>query len=202
MWTTVSARIRGSKQELEDLGEETDDYVTSTSKLRDLVKGVTGFDIMEDENTYKDIYEIIIGIGEVWDDLSDIDRAGLLEALAGKRQGNALAAALDNVEMIKDVYESSVNAEGSALRENEKYLESIQGHLDLLTNKWQEMWTSAFNRDVINWFIDAGTKILGVIDEIGLGWSAVIGGIFAIGAKVNKRMGGGRAKKAICVVLL
>ena len=39
-----------AKTELEDLGEETDQYTESTSKLRDLVKSLTGFDILEDDN--------------------------------------------------------------------------------------------------------------------------------------------------------
>ena len=65
------------------MGEDTDDMVESTSKLRDLVKGITGFDIMKDENTFKDIYDIVIGISEKWNTLSDIDQASLLENLAG-----------------------------------------------------------------------------------------------------------------------
>lgn len=83
MWRTVSARLRGSETELKEMGEDTDGLVTSTSKLQALVKGITGFDIMKDKDTYKDIYDIVLGIGEKWKDLSDIDRASLLEALAG-----------------------------------------------------------------------------------------------------------------------
>lgn len=89
MWRTVSARLRGSETELKEMGEDTDGLVTSTSKLQALVKGITGFDIMKDKDTYKDIYDIVLGIGEKWKDLSDIDRASLLEALAGKQQSNA-----------------------------------------------------------------------------------------------------------------
>lgn len=84
MWRTVSARIRGAKQELIEMGQDTDDMVESTSILRDQVKALTGFDIMEDENTYKNLMEIIIGIGDAWKDLSDIEQAGLLESLAGE----------------------------------------------------------------------------------------------------------------------
>lgn len=75
MWKTVSARLRGAKTELEDMGEDTDGMVTSTSKLRDLVKGITGFDIMESETEFKDIYDIVMGIGEQWDNINDIDKA-------------------------------------------------------------------------------------------------------------------------------
>lgn len=71
-----------TKTELEELGESTDD-VLSTSKLRDLVKGYTDVDIMLDKDTYKDIYTIISEIGEKWSGLKDIERAALLEGLAG-----------------------------------------------------------------------------------------------------------------------
>lgn len=75
LWKTMSARIRGAKTELEELGEETDEYTETTSKLRDLVKGLTGFDIMADEDTFKDIYEIILGIGKEWENLTDLEQA-------------------------------------------------------------------------------------------------------------------------------
>ena len=82
MWQTVSARIRGTKSELEELGESTED-VLSTSKLQSLVKGYTGVDIMKDKDTYKDIYTIVSEIGEKWKDLKDVESAALLEGLAG-----------------------------------------------------------------------------------------------------------------------
>ena len=82
MWQTVSARIRGTKSDLEELGESTED-VLSTSKLRSLVMGYTDVDIMKDKDTYKDIYTIISEIGEKWKDLKDVDKAALLEGLAG-----------------------------------------------------------------------------------------------------------------------
>ena len=117
-----------AKQELVDMGEETDGMIESTSKLRDQIKALTGFDIMEDENTYKNIMDIVIGIGEAWDDLSDIDRAGLLESLAGKQQSNALAAALQNTDIIKAAYETAETSEGSAQEELDAYLDSIEGN--------------------------------------------------------------------------
>ena len=67
-----------------------------------------------------------------------------------------------------DVYEdSSTKAAGSAMEENQKYLDSISGHLAKLQNAWQELWANAANRDIINMFIDLGTTILNVINEVG-----------------------------------
>ena len=84
LWKTMSARIRGAETELEELGEETDEYTKTTSKLRDLVQSLTSFDIMIDEDTFKDVYEIILGIGKEWDNLTDAEQASLGEALAGE----------------------------------------------------------------------------------------------------------------------
>lgn len=85
VFKTLSARIRGASTELSDLGEEEDEFTQSTSKLQNLVKSLTGFDILEEDGeTFKDIYEILIGIGKEWDKLTDVEQASLGEALAGK----------------------------------------------------------------------------------------------------------------------
>lgn len=166
MWKTVSARIRGAKSELAEMGEDTDDMVESTSKLRDLVKGITGFDIMKDENTFKDIYDIIIGISEKWDTLSDIDQASLLENLAGKNQSNALAAALSNVDLLKKSYEEATNAEGSARKEQEKYTKSIKYSIDKAKASLEELANDFLSSDFLKGSIDFGEKIITFLDKI------------------------------------
>ena len=166
MWKTVSARIRGAKAELEDMGEDTEGMVESTSKLRDLVKGFTGFDIMEDEKTFKSIYDIILGIGEKWNELNDIDRAALLEALAGKRAGNALAAALNNIDDLKASYETALNASGSAMREQENYEKSIQFSIDRLKATAQDLAQDFMSSDFIKGAVDFLNTVLELLDKI------------------------------------
>ena len=166
MWRTVSARLRGSETELKEMGEDTDGLVTSTSKLQALVKGITGFDIMKDKDTYKDIYDIVLGIGEKWRDLSDIDRASLLEALAGKQQSNALAAALSNIDILKKSYEEATNAEGSAREENEEYSKSIQASIDLAQAKLEQLANDTLNSNFLKGAIDAGGKLIDILDSI------------------------------------
>lgn len=80
----LSLRIRGSKTELEAMGESTDDLASSTSKLREEIKALTGVDIMENEDTYKSTAKIIQEIGKNWEKLSDVSQASALEKLAGE----------------------------------------------------------------------------------------------------------------------
>ena len=167
MWKTVSARIRGADTELKEMGEDTDGMVTSSSKLQALIKGMTGFDIMEsDGKTFKDIYDIIIGIGEKWNDLSDINRASLLEKLAGKNQSNALAAAISQVDVLKKSYKEATNAEGSAREENEEYAKSIQASIDLAQAKLEELANDLLSSDFLKGLIDSGGTALDIINGL------------------------------------
>lgn len=193
MWRTVSARLRGSETELKEMGEDTDGLVESTSKLQALVKGITGFDIMKDKDTYKDIYDIVLGIGESWKDLSDIDRASLLEALAGKQQSNALAAALSNIDILKKSYEEATRAEGSARKENEEYAKSIQASIDLAKAKLEELSNDLLSSSFLKGAIDAGGKLIDILDGIVKSGNAIPAIFTAIGAAFSlKNVGGSK----------
>ena len=81
---TYSMRLRGAKTELEEMGESTEGMVESTSKLQAKIKALTGFDVMTDENTYKSTFEITKGLASAYATMNDIDRAALLEIVAGE----------------------------------------------------------------------------------------------------------------------
>lgn len=166
MWRTVSARLRGAETELKEMGEDTEGLIKSTSKLRELVKGITGFDIMLDENTFKDIYEIVLGIGKEWQGLNDIDRAALLEALSGKQQSNALAATLNNIDILEKAYKEATDAEGSAMREQEKYQKSVQYSIDRTKASLEELSNDFMSSNFLKGIIDFGDGAINVLDEL------------------------------------
>lgn len=168
MWKTVSMRLRGVTQELEAAGLETEGMVESTAQLRDLIQGLTGFDIMADEagTQFKDIFDIVVGIGHEWKNLTDVEQAGLLEALAGKRQGNALSAALNNISMIEEAYQTAENSAGSALEEQEKYEQGIEYSLDRLEAVFQTFANHILNSNFLKGIIDFGSGTIEVIDKV------------------------------------
>jgi hypothetical protein len=123
----LSLRIRGASAELEEMGESTDGLADSTSKMREEILALTGVDIMENEDTFKSTAEIIQEIGKNWDKMTDVSQAAALEKLAGKNRASTVAGLIENYETIGEVIEAAENAENSALEENEKYLDSIDG---------------------------------------------------------------------------
>lgn len=194
MWKTVSARLRGSESELSEMNEDTDGLITSTSKLQAKVKALTGgFDIMQDKDTYKDIYDIVVGIGERWSSLSDINRADLLETLAGKNQSNALAAAINNVDVIKSAYETAENSSGSAEKELENYKKGIEYSIEQIKGTFQDFSTSFLGSDLFKTAVEGANEFLKVltqiVDTFG-GIPAIIGTISAVASLKSK--GGGK----------
>lgn len=77
----LSMRLRGASTEIEAMGESTDGMAVSTSKLRAQllaltnVDGTGGFDILTNTGEFKSTYEIMQGIANVWQDMSDVNQA-------------------------------------------------------------------------------------------------------------------------------
>ena len=106
---SMAARLRAADTEIESLE---DGFTLTTSKLRDLVQALTGFDIQDTEDSYKDIYEILRGIGKEWENLSDLEQASLSEELFGKRNSQVGFAVLQNVERLEELYDLAKNSAG------------------------------------------------------------------------------------------
>lgn len=101
---TSALRIRGCTTELQEMGEETDNVIESTSTLAEKIKALTNINgsggvsiLEEDEETFRSIYDIYNDISKVYDKMSDKDASALLELIAGKNRSNQISAILQNM---------------------------------------------------------------------------------------------------------
>ena len=67
-----------------------------------------GFDILDMNGQFKSTYEIVSSIADIWEEIEKRDVATgstnqnlLLETMAGKRNANILASALQNPDILK-----------------------------------------------------------------------------------------------------
>lgn len=162
----IGMRLRGAKTELERESEETDGMIESTSKLQDKIKSMTGVDIMSDNDTFKSTYDILLEIANVWEDISDIDQAALLELLAGKNRANVLAAILQSPDVLKSVYDTSVNSAGSAERELETYLDSIEGRMSQLQATFQKLSSDVVGSELVKKIVTIADTALQAVDGL------------------------------------
>lgn len=207
---TIALRLTGTKEgaeQLESLGEDVSDMITTESKLRATIMEATkvsgnnfkGFDILDDNGNYKSTYEILLGISEVYDQIVARDKEThsnnmnlLLETLAGKNRANIAASILQNGDLLREVYEDSQVSFGSAMEENQKYMDSISGHIAQLKNAYAELWATSINRETINFFVDLAKAVVTVADKLGLLKTALLAitAVSTINAIFNPKAGG------------
>lgn len=188
---TISLRLVGTseaEEELSAMNEEVDAFVKATnSKKQQIIKDYTavasnnyqGFDILDDNGNYKNTYEILLGIARVYREIQEQDKklgtnhaTALIEELAGKNRSNIASAILQDPDQLEAVRKSSEEAFGSAEKELDKYLDSIDGRLQQLTNKAQELASVAIDDDLIKNGFTLATKFLdlvtNIVDKMGL----------------------------------
>lgn len=167
---TLSMYLRAAKVDAEQAGLETDGMADSVSNLRDTIKTLTKgkVDIMSDDagTQFKSTYQIMKEIAGVWDDISDVDQAALLEKLSGKRLANTTSALIQNFKQAENVVKSAQNAVGSADAENEKHLDSIEGKLAQFQAQFQETSTNILSSGLVKGTISAGSGFLGFLNLI------------------------------------
>lgn len=183
-----SMRIRGMKGELEMLGEEVDETVDSISKVQTQILNRTGgkVNIFDDMGNFRDYYDIMEDISKVYNDLNDPDKADLTEILFGKQRGNQGAALIQAFQsgQIQKALEATLNAEGSAMQEQERWMESLEAKIEQFEATFQSLSSTVLDSGLLKWFVDFGTgavKVLDtVVDKLGsLGTIGLGAGLFA-----------------------
>ena len=161
-------RIRGYDEQTEEfIGnvEQLSGEIADLTKTASTPGGISLF--TDDSKTeYKSTYQLLKEISEIYDQLNDQNQAKLLETLAGKRQGQIIAATINNFEAAEKAMESMANSAGSAERE----MSVIMDSLDYKTNRLKETTTGVaqnlFQKDDMKTVVDDLTSVMNVIDKL------------------------------------
>lgn len=183
---TLSMRIRGYDEETE---EYSDEVAKLTGTIADLTKvasnnnrGISLFEA-DDLNTYRSTYDILSDIADIWEEMTDKNRAELLEALFGKRQAQIGSAILKNFDQARNSIETMEKSAGSAEKEMEKIYNSLEYKLNALKETWVGVAQNLFQTDDISMVITALTKLSELIDTItgtlGVFGSVAVAGVIA-----------------------
>ena len=185
---TLSMRIRGYDEETEEYSEGVAELTGAIADLTKTAKTPGGISLFEkdDPETYRSTYDILSDIADIWDDLTDKNRASLLETLFGKRQAQIGSAILSNFDQARSAVEKMGQSAGSAGREMEKIEQSLEYRLNALKETWVGIAQNLFQSDDIKGVItilqtlsdmvDSLTKHLGLLGTTGL--AVTIAGLF------------------------
>ncbi len=166
LWKSVSARIRGAKTELEEMGEDTSDLVDGFSKYREEIKALSGVDIMKDEHTYKDMYDIFVQLAQVWENMEDVSQARVAEILGGTRNTSGIMSTINNIKDAIGAYESAMNSAGTATEANAIYMDTTEAKLGKLKASFQELSSDFLSSSITKGTVDFIRVIVEGLDKI------------------------------------
>ena len=155
---TISMRIRGVSEDAGELLPKMDELIN---------KGTNGkVNIMDGEN-FKSTYQIMLEISEVWDELSDKQRAYLAENIAGKNRAEVFTAIMGNAEDLTYAMEMAQDSLGSVDEEMAVVMQSFQKRVEVMKNAWVSLGATTISSDFVKGIVDATTSLIKFADVCG-----------------------------------
>lgn len=133
------------------------------------VQGVTKSIDLFDKSTgeMKSTYQVFQDLKSSWDDMSQAEKQSLGLALAGKNQFSVFNSVMLNLNSATEAYKIALDSQGSALKENARYLDSIRGKVSQFTSELEKFWTEGINSESVKRLVEFGTNVLKLINDLG-----------------------------------
>ncbi len=174
--------LTGSFEVLQNMEKSSTGLITITQRLRAMnedgtqIEGLMpqlekafndiGVTLVDTNGQLKDTFSIMKSLAEVFPTLTKNQQAYISELVSGKRQAPVLQSLMSNWETVEEVVETSINSMGSAMEENEKYLESIDGKMQRLASSTEMFWKNFVDSSTIKMFVDSLNTIIQIIDKL------------------------------------
>lgn len=104
-----------------------------------------GISIKNMNGDNRDVSDILSDVRGKWDSLSKAQQQNIAVTLAGRDHLTRFIAMMRSTDIAVAATETSINSQGSALRENEKYLESMTAQINKLKSSFTEMSVAVGN---------------------------------------------------------
>lgn len=159
---TIAARIRKTTT-----GEDDDGEIVEEAKYQEMVNALTKQHVsLVDEVTgqYRSTYDIIRDIAGVWKDMTSMEQAAVVEALAGTRQQNIFASLMTQFGEAEDAMERMNNSAGELQESYDIYLGSIQAHVQTLKAAFDELSRDFVDSGFAKSVVDILTSIVELLD--------------------------------------
>ncbi len=160
---TIAARIRNTKTELDELGEE-----MSEASYEELVQQLTDFNVAltTANGEYRSTYDIMSDIANQWDNMTSMEQAALATAMSGTRQQAVFYSIIEQFQEASGAMDAMSHSAGELQKSYNIYMESTTAHINQFKAAFQELGADTFDSDFLNQFIDLGTALIGILDGI------------------------------------
>lgn len=145
---TISMRLRGVSSDGEELN----------AKMGEFIKNLTGVDLTNVNGEFRSTYDVLKDIGEVWDTLNSKEQAILAEEIAGKTRANIFTSIMQNANQLEKAYDTLKDSAGSAAKEQEAYMDSLEGKINALKESLTEISMKVIDSNFMKGLIEGITS--------------------------------------------
>lgn len=177
---------------------QTTDENSDTGKALVAIYDQLGISLTDADGQLRSSFDILTDLSKQWGNLDKNTQNYIALTSAGSNQLNAFLALMNNFGHATDAANTALDSQGSAMRENSAYMESIQAKLSQLQSTFQDFANNVISSDLTKAVLDlangllqiANTDLGQIVTQIvlltGLGWGATsltkALGIFKVGA--------------------
>lgn len=160
---TISARIRNTSAELDELGE-----TMTEASYEELVQMLTDCNVaLTDVNgEYRSTYEIMEDIAAQWSNMTSMEQAGLATAMAGTRQQAVFYSIIGQFQEASGAMDAMAESAGTLDQAYDIYMNSASAHIAQFKTSWTELSTTIADSGLIKGIVDFGTTIVDILNGI------------------------------------
>ena len=81
-------------------------------------------------------------------------------------RANAVGALISNFDQVEKATQAAYSSAGTAAKENEKRMDSMQGKINATKASWQALSNTVMSSDFLKGLIDSGQTFLSVMNDI------------------------------------
>ena len=134
-------------------------------KLQSAFEGI-GLSLYDTNGELKSTFENLQALSKIYPTLTKEQQNYIGELVSGKRQAVVLQAIMSNWESVEAATVSASEATGSAMKENEKYLNSIEGKTAKLASSGKMFWKNFLDPETIKIVVDGMNGLVKVLDVL------------------------------------
>lgn len=120
--------------------------------------------LYDQEGQLRSLWETLSDVAEIWDTLDENEQKYFLNIQAGANQSVQLGALMGNFQTAIEATETALNSAGSAMRENESYMQSLNARTDLLKSTFQTLANDVIPKELIAKGLDVLDGALKILD--------------------------------------
>jgi TP901 family phage tail tape measure protein len=140
----VGTALKSIISRLSRVGTEELDMSKAEQTLSDF-----GIGIRKTSEEFRSFDDILKDIVDKWDDLSSRDKQRLAFDIGGTHHYSKLIGLIENFDIAVSSSNKAINSSGSAMKENQKQVESLDGKMKILKATVEGVWYNFFNGSVI-----------------------------------------------------